>query len=75
MKYFLATFLLASTAHADFTFKYNLNGKQLHVTNSEKTWEKAFEKAAQQCYIFYTQNKPYSQEYGLDVIDVCANPR
>lgn len=75
MKTFLAITLLASMAHADFKFKYELEGTQLELVQTDQEWDSAFKKASQKCFDFYMKKKPYSEAYGLDVIDVCANPK
>lgn len=39
------------------------------------TWEEAFKTAAQACYRHFKNGKALTEDQGLDIIDVCANPR
>ena len=57
-----------------FTFCYNEPGK-LKIT-IEDMWESnAYKIAAKMCYKILTNNKyPGSDEAGLAIIDICANP-
>lgn len=67
--------LICNIAQAkEFTFKYQLNGQKLEIKKQDENWETAYEFAALQCFKFFTKDKPYSEKYGLDVIDTCANP-
>lgn len=69
--------LLCSTANAtEYKFIYTLNRDKLQYKIEAKTWEKAYENGAQFCFDFFSKsNKPFSKEKGLDIIDICANPR
>ncbi len=48
------------------TYEYSLNAS---------SYEEAFDKAAQSCFRHFKQGRRVSQDQGLDIIDVCANPR
>lgn len=39
------------------------------------SYEEAFKTAAQACYRHFKNGKRLSEDEGLDIIDVCANPR
>ena len=44
-------------------------------SSTAPTYEEAFEKAAQACYRHFRDGKRLTEDRGLDIIDVCANPR
>jgi type IV secretory pathway TrbF-like protein len=72
-----SSFAWTSTAPQtrDYVFKYSLSGKMLEVRKPAASYEDAFKQAAQQCFNFYKEGKKVSEDRGLDIIDVCANPR
>lgn len=58
----------------NYTFKFKYQGKSLEITEKDMTWENAYRSASKKCFKhFYPKFE--SEEKGLDVIDVCANPR
>lgn len=59
----------------EYIFKYILSGRTLEIKESAESYEEAFEKSAQRCFDFYRGSGKMSEERGLDIIDVCANPR
>ena len=76
-KIFFAILMMPMLASAkDFTFKYKLEMNTLEIKVKADSWEEALNKTAPQCYRHFMDLKSkFSVEYGLDVIDVCANPR
>lgn len=76
-KIFFAILIVPMLAHAkDFTFSYKLGSNTLQVKVKADTWEEAFSKSSGQCYRHFMDLKSkFSYDYGLDVIDVCANPK
>jgi hypothetical protein len=89
MKQLIAVLLLifianAASAEIDkdarpqvYTFKFKLKGETLEIRRPASTYEEAYEKAASSCFDHF--RKAYggrvSEDTGLDIIDVCANPR
>ncbi|KYG61270.1 hypothetical protein AZI85_10040 [Bdellovibrio bacteriovorus] len=59
----------------EYVFKYKLAGQSLEIKRAAASYEDAYEQAAQQCFNFYRGRGPVAEERGLDIIDVCANPR
>ncbi|MBO9667168.1 MAG: hypothetical protein J7501_10185 [Bdellovibrio sp.] len=59
----------------EYTFKYKLSGQSLEIKKQAGSYEEAYEMAAQQCFSFYKGAGKVSENRGLDIIDVCANPR
>ncbi|MGZ3772093.1 MAG: hypothetical protein ACXVCY_08580 [Pseudobdellovibrionaceae bacterium] len=59
----------------DYLFKYSLSGQTFEVRHPAGSYEEAYEKAAQKCFDFYKGSGKVSENRGLDIIDVCANPR
>lgn len=59
----------------EYTFKYKLSGQTLEIKKSAPSYEDAFDQAAQQCFSYFKGQGRVSEDRGLDIIDVCANPR
>jgi hypothetical protein len=62
-------------ATKEYTFKYKLSGQSLEIKKAAGSYEEAYEMASQQCFSFYKGPNKVSETRGLDIIDVCANPR
>lgn len=80
--FFASTFAVAATSVPDmkpqaFVFKYKYQGENLEVRRQMASYEQAFEQAAQTCFDHYKRNHggKLTEDQGLDIIDVCANPR
>lgn len=59
-----------------YTFKFQYRGESLEVRKPANSYEDAFEQAADTCFRHFKGNKAkISEDEGLDIIDVCANPR
>ncbi len=58
-----------------YTFKFKYAGETFEYSQKSEKYETAFEAAAQACFNHYRVNQKLTEERGLDVIDVCANPR
>jgi hypothetical protein len=76
MKYIFCAFLLMpSPALAkEFKFTWTMDGGTLKYKINKDTYEKAFDYAAVFCFDFFKKKKPLTEERGLEIIDVCANP-
>lgn len=59
----------------EYVFKFKLAGQIYETKNSAASYEEAFEVAAQKCFNHYKGSGKISENKGLDIIDVCANPR
>lgn len=59
----------------EYVFKYSLSGQALEIRKPASSYEDAYAQAAQQCFSFYKGKGKVSEDRGLDIIDVCANPR
>jgi len=77
MKALIFTLLLCSTAEAkEFKFTYILGRDQLQYKTNADTWEEAFKRGADFCFDFFVKKESViSEDRGLDIIDICANPR
>lgn len=62
-------------AGKEYTFKYKLSGTTLEIKRTAPSYEDAYEQAAQQCFNYFKNGQRVSESRGLDIIDVCANPR
>jgi hypothetical protein len=58
-----------------YGFKFSLKGASFEYKQSSASFEEAFERAAQACYTHFKDGKRLTEDAGLDIIDVCANPR
>ena len=59
----------------EYAFKFKLKGNSFDYARTAPSYEVAFEAAAQACFNHYKGNRRIAEEEGLDIIDVCANPR
>ena len=71
---------LTAVASADaqtksYTFKYKLNQQVFELKQIAATKDIAFKIAAKECFQKLTGGKYPGEERGLDIIDVCANPK
>ena len=58
-----------------YGFKFSLKGATFEYKQSSSSFEEAYERAAKACYSHYKDGKRLTEDTGLDIIDVCANPR
>ena len=69
----------AWTAHdesvKEYNFKFKMSGQTLELTEQAASYEEAYERAAQQCFRHFKGQSRVTESRGLDIIDVCANPR
>lgn len=72
-----SAFAWASTTPMEklYTFKFKLSKETYEYSQKSTSYEEAFEKAAQSCFNHYKDGKKLTENQGLDIIDVCANPR
>lgn len=59
----------------EYVFKYKMAGETLEIRRPAQSYEDAYEAAAQQCFSYFKGSGKVSETRGLDIIDVCANPR
>lgn len=76
---FLLTFLPSVVFGAEFNFTYVfVEGRiqnKLQYKTEAASWDEAMEKGANFCYNFFAAGKDMDKKKGLDIIDVCANPK
>ena len=59
-----------------YSFRFQpINGDSYTYETKADSHEEAYEHAATACFNHYKQGRRISMDYGLDIIDVCANPR
>jgi hypothetical protein len=86
MKFFILFAILSLTLQASawvstnsaekvYSFKYRLKGEVYEISQSSGTYEEAFERASKDCFRHFKNGQRLSEDQGLDIIDVCANPR
>lgn len=59
----------------EYLFKFKMAGQILELKHEGQSYEDAYEKAAKECFHYFKGNGKVSENRGLDIIDVCANPR
>jgi glycogen synthase len=84
MKTVFLTVLLATTTSYSmtnpqpktWTFSYKAAKSQtFQIKKSATTYEEAYKSAAKDCFKQMTQGKYPGEDRGLDIIDICANPK
>ena len=58
-----------------YAFKFHLQGDTFEYKQNAGSYEDAFSHAADSCFKHYKGGRKLSEDRGLDIIDVCANPR
>ncbi|HEY8271946.1 MAG TPA: hypothetical protein VIG33_13735 [Pseudobdellovibrionaceae bacterium] len=58
-----------------YEFKFKLKAESFVFSSSALSYDEAFEVAAKACFKHYKRGRHVSEDQGLDIIDVCANPR
>ena len=59
----------------EYRFKFTMEQQVFEYSLKSNTYEQAFERAAQACFHHFKAGRRVSEDRGLDIIDVCANPR
>ena len=70
----LAFSMNAPTKAWTFSYKTAKN-MTLQIKKSAPTYESAFKLAAKECFQKLTNGQYPGEERGLDIIDICANPK
>lgn len=65
----------SSPAEKEYKFKFSFEKENYQYSMKANTYEQAYERAAQACFQHYKAGRRVSEDRGLDIIDVCANPR
>lgn len=75
--YFSTSFAFVSTQpnEKSYAFKYHIGKQTLEFNQKAATYEEALEKVAFKCFSELKAGKKLNEETGLDIIDICANPR
>ncbi len=70
------TFANVSAKDKTWTFSYNTQKSQsFQIKKTAPTFEAAFKSAAKDCYQQMTHGKYPGEDKGLEIIDICANPK
>lgn len=64
-----------SQATQKFDFKYSFEGEKLAVSQEAPDYYQALEKAAKSCFRHFKSKTKANHDKGIDLIDVCANPK
>lgn len=73
--FILASFSLVAFGSETYNFKYNFKGEILTIKQEAKDPNQALSLAAKSCFHHFKKNQKLSENTGLDLIDVCANPK
>ncbi len=66
----------ASTAKKVWAFNYkDLSKKPFQIKKEAGSYEEAYKSASRECFQKLTGGKYPGEEKGLDIIDICANPK
>ena len=71
---FSATVQISTSKSYSFQFKAS-KSKPFSITQTAISKEQAFKLAAAECFKKLTGNKYPGEEKGLEIIDICANPK
>lgn len=66
---------LPASGAKTWVFSYKSKINVLQIKKSAPTYEEAFKSAAKDCFKQMTQGKYPGEEKGLEIIDICANPK
>jgi predicted transcriptional regulator len=58
-----------------YNFKFKMADETYEYSQKSSSYEEAYQKAAQDCYTHFKAGQKLTEDRGLDIIDVCANPR
>lgn len=76
MKLFATILLFSSLASAsEYSFVYRFEKELLELKIEGESYEVAYDRAALKCFKHFKRGQFLKEERGLDIIDVCANPR
>lgn len=65
----------SARAFEKFQFKYDYQGDRLFLTQEADDANQALKLAAKICFKHFKGPDKISEEKGLDIIDICANPK
>lgn len=66
---------LSSADLESFKFQFKYASESLVLETKAKNFEEALPRLAQVCFDHFKKNVKLTESTGLDIIDVCANPR
>ncbi len=79
MKSLLLTLVILAAGSANakpFSFKFKpTNAKSFSITQTAGSQHEAFKLAAKECFKKLTGDRYPGEEKGLEIIDICANPK
>lgn len=68
--------LSSMAASKEYTFKFKASSQSIFQINKKaETKEEAYKLAAKECFQKLTGGHYPGEEKGLEIIDICANPR
>lgn len=70
-----SAWISVDTPDKQYSFKFHMKGEVYEYSQASSSYEEAFEKAAKACYQHFKGGRHITEDQGLDIIDVCANPR
>lgn len=71
----ISTLAWSSYGQGEYQFLFTKTKDRFEYSTQAASYEDAFKQAAQACYRHFKNGKPLTEDEGLDIIDVCANPR
>lgn len=64
-----------SSMGKEYTFKYTLKNETHIINKKGDSYEEALEAASSECFNQFKKNKKINYDQGLEIINVCANPK
>jgi len=58
-----------------YHFKFKMANESYEYSQKSASYDEAYKRAAQNCYTHFKAGQRLTEDRGLDIIDVCANPR
>ena len=58
-----------------YTYKYKMNNATLEIKREAASYEDGLRGAAKECFNHYKSQQKLTYDRGMDIIDICANPR
>lgn len=76
MKLLLVLLLLSPNVYAkEYKFTWKTDKETIQYKTNSDSWEVAFERASTFCFNLLAKKEVLTEDKGLEIIDICVNPR
>lgn len=66
--------LSQATESKNYDFKFSYKNEVLKINQEASSYDSAYKIAAKSCFEHFKNKKKLSNDEGLSIIDICANP-